>query len=161
MILVREMEERDLAAVVDLLCQLAEHTGQGKADPRRVDAARIFALMREAPEAYANWVAEDGGRLVGFLSLVLYRTLFHPGGTALINELVVDRGARGKGVGRLLVRRAEEEARRRGMDELEVGTERANTAAQEFYRACGFGEEYILLGREFEAGHGPGREEGT
>lgn len=31
--------------------------------------------------------------------------------------------------------------------------------AQRFYRACGFGEEYILLGKEFEAGQGPGREE--
>jgi GNAT superfamily N-acetyltransferase len=147
-IAVRDLEEKDLPAVVDLLCQLAEHAGGGQVDPRRVDARRIFALMRGAPEVYANWIAESDGRVVGFLSVVFYCTLFHPGGTALINELVVDRGARGQGVGGLLVRRAEQEAIRRGMDELEVGTERANAAALRFYRTRGFGEEYILLGKE-------------
>jgi len=36
------------------------------------------------------------------------------------------------------------------MDELEVGTETGNGPARQFYRKCGFDEEYVLLGMEFE-----------
>ena len=48
-----------------------------------------------------------------------------------------------------MVERAKEEALRRGMDELEVGTEKTNEGAQAFYKKCGFDEEYVLLGMEF------------
>lgn len=41
-------------------------------------------------------------------------------------------------------------ARVRGMDEIEVGTERENSGAQRFYRRCGFDEEFVLLSKEFE-----------
>lgn len=55
-------------------------------------------------------------------------------------------------MGRLLIERAVEEARRGGMDEIEVGTEKGNAAALRFYRSNGFEEEYVLLGMEL-GGH--------
>jgi ribosomal protein S18 acetylase RimI-like enzyme len=106
--------------------------------------------MQSSPGTYHNLVAEVQGRVVGLLSLVCYRTLFHQGGTALINELVVQAGQRGRGVGRLLVREAVRRARAAGMDEVEVSTESGNRAAAGFYRACGFHRRYVLLGMEFD-----------
>ncbi len=38
----------------------------------------------------------------------------------------------------------------RGLDELEVGTEKTNQGAQRFYQKCGFDQEYVLLGMEFD-----------
>ena len=38
---------------------------------------------------------------------------------------------------------------RRGMYDIEVGTEKTNLKAIDFYKSIGFDEEYILLGREF------------
>ena len=158
--MIREMLHQDLGEVRALLAELAAHTTRGEAHRGEIDAEGILAAMSRTPEFYSNWVAVEGTRVVGFVSLVFHKTLFHPGGTALINELVVAGDRRGRGIGRLLVARAAEEARGRGMDEIEVGTERENAAAQSFYRAVGFDEEYVLLGREFEAGPGgPGKEE--
>lgn len=81
--------------------------------------------------------------------MVFYKTVFHRGGTALINELIVTRKHRGRGIGTKLVEAAVREAKARGMDEIEVGTEKGNGRAIGFYQANGFDEEYVLLGREF------------
>jgi hypothetical protein len=46
------------------------------------------------------------------------------------------------------VAEVKEEALARGMDEIEVSTERDNGLARQFYRRQGFDEEYVLLGME-------------
>ena len=71
---------------------------------------------------------------------------------ALINELVVSQAYRGRGIGQALVAKARDEALSRGMDEIEVGTEQDNLAARSLYQKCGFDQEYVLLGLEFEGG---------
>jgi GNAT superfamily N-acetyltransferase len=149
MIEMRELRGGDLESVRGLLAQLAAHAGTGGRSVARIDIESIFGEMRETPNVYQNWVAVEGERVIGFLSLMFYKTLFHDGGTAQINELVVEKDRRGEGVGRLLIERAVAEARRRGMDEIEVGTEMGNAAAQRFYRKNGFDGEYVLLGMEF------------
>ena len=68
----------------------------------------------------------------------------------MINELVVDQEYRGRSLGRALVTEAISLARAYGMDEIEVGTEITNLAAQAFYHKAGFDEEYVLLGMEFD-----------
>lgn len=149
MIEIRELRAGDLPAVRGLLGQLAEQAGEGDRSARDIDVEALFLEMSGSPRFYQNWVAVEGERVIGFLSLIFYRTLFHAGGTALVNELIVDRDRRGGGVGRLLMDRAVAEARGRGMDEIEVGTETDNAAALRFYKKNGFDEEYVLLGKEF------------
>jgi ribosomal protein S18 acetylase RimI-like enzyme len=159
---VREMLPPDLGQVRTLLAELAAYTAHGDVNRGEADREGILAAMTRMPDIYSNWVAVEGARVVGFLSLVFYKTLFHAGGTALINELVVAGDRRGRGIGRALVARAAGEAQARGMDEIEVGTEKGNAAAQSFYRAVGFDEEYVLLGMEFDAGPGgPGETGGS
>ena len=106
--------------------------------------------MLKYPEIYSNYVATENDKIVGFLSIVFYKTFLHKGGTALINELVVAEAHRNKGIGRRLIQKAIQSAKSRGMDEIEVGTEISNTIAQNFYKKVGFNEEHVLLGREFE-----------
>jgi GNAT superfamily N-acetyltransferase len=148
---IREAERADLPAIVGLLAELA---GFARMDHEitRADAERVFDRMEDAPGMYQNLVAAADGQVVGLLTMVYYQTLFHRGGTALINELVVTERHRGGGVGQALVQRAMEMARRDGLDEIEVGTENDNARARAFYKRAGFDEEYVLLGREFESG---------
>jgi GNAT superfamily N-acetyltransferase len=81
---------------------------------------------------------------------IFYKTLFHHGGTALINELVVIQAIHGRGIGQALVAKARDEALARGMDEIEVSTEYENLPARSLYKKCGFEQEYVLLGLEFK-----------
>jgi len=149
----REARLEDLEAIVALLKQLQRATSlSNPIEPAVV--RETFRAMFESPQVYRNFVAVEDGRVVGLLSLVLYRTLLHAGGTALINELVVAEGARGRGIGGRLVETAAEAARECGMDEIEVGTERENRSARRFYRRAGFDRQYVLFGREFDCSEG-------
>ncbi|TLN25699.1 GNAT family N-acetyltransferase [bacterium] len=149
MITVRPMQPNDLPAIEGLMAQLTAAVESAHTSSQS-QMATVLANMDAHPEMYLTLVAEEDGIVLGMLALVFYRVWFHPGGTALITELVVDERQRGKGVGAKLIAAAVETARARGMDEIEVGTERQNQGAQRFYRRCGFDEEYVLLGMEFE-----------
>lgn len=150
MICIRICEARDIEHVAELLNELSDVASTDN-DFNVENLVKIFKEMESKPEIYSNLVAEMDGIIAGFISVVFYKTLYHKGGTALINELIINNNFRGLGIGSLLVKRVKEEAIKRGMDELEVGTEITNEAAQLFYKKCGFNEEYILLGMEFEA----------
>ena len=106
-ITIRQCNEHDLPAVAVLLGQLITHDTPSL-DPDVLQS--ILDTMNRAPEIYHNLVATDAQVVIGFTSVIFYKTLFHKGGTALINELVVEAAYRGRGVGRLLVQRAKEEA---------------------------------------------------
>ncbi|MCX6031561.1 MAG: GNAT family N-acetyltransferase [Chloroflexi bacterium] len=144
---IRPCEMRDLPAVRDLMIQLSE-AAHATNDFELTFLAELFQRMARTPEIYLNYAAVADGQVVGFVSVIFYQTFFHRGGTALINELIVNREQRGSGIGRALVKRVVDEALARGMDEVEVGTETDNQAARRFYHRAGFDEEYVLLGTE-------------
>ncbi len=146
---VRLCEDKDLPAVVGLITQLAEASNMEK-EFQLNSFQEIFMKMAEQPDFYASYVYESNGKITGFISVVFYRTFFHRVGTAQVNELVVDEHFRGQGIGQVLMQTVELEARKRKMDELEVGTEKENLSAQQFYRKYGFDEEYVLFGMDFE-----------
>lgn len=149
MIDIRPCTPADLPAVAGLMRELAA-AATPAGDLHLETIARTFADLERQPDIYLNLVACVDGQVVAFLSLIFYQTLFHAGGTALINELIVTRRYRGQGIGRALVEQARAEALARGMDELEVATELDNRPARDFYRRCGFDQEYILFGMEFD-----------
>ncbi len=145
----REARAGDLESILALLAQMPGASGQWAGD---VGARDVIEDMLARPAFYMNRVAcrEDDGRVIGFLSVVFYKSLLHKGGSALINELVVDGRERGKGVGRALLEEAIAEARARGMDEIEVSTFFGNDTAIRLYRSAGFTEEYLMLGMELD-----------
>lgn len=63
----------------------------------------------------------------------------------MVDELVVTKEYRGKGVGRQLMLAAIDKCKRIGCCEIEVSTERTNVTATKFYRKCGFEERGTLL----------------
>ncbi len=148
MISIRPCKKEDLPKVVELMQQLGEFA-HGENQFSLGHFQSLLEEMDANPAVYANLVCELDGAVCGFISLVFYRSFFHRTGTALINELVIDRSQRGSGLGRQLIEAAIAEARARSMDEIEVGTESTNLAAQQFYNKNGFTEEYVLLGMEF------------
>lgn len=145
---IRSMESRDITAVRELMIQLAEDLGHDF----QMDHEQCIALyqkMLRHENIYQNFVYCKEHVVVGFLSMVLYHTWLHGGGTALINELVVERSNRGRNIGSALVAHAKIVAESRGLDEIEVGVMQDNGKALSFYRKHGFDEEYMLLGAEF------------
>src|SRR6266478_2550341 len=85
------------------------------------DRPRIETLLRDLlsePERGACWVAEDDGRLYGYLLAVFMFSLEHGGLMAEIDEVFVSPEARSAGVGALMVATAERHLAERGLVRL-------------------------------------------
>jgi GNAT superfamily N-acetyltransferase len=89
------------------------------------------------PEKHALYVAEDDGRVVGWIHVSTEETLTDEP-RSLIDALIVDEGVRSRGIGRLLVAEAESWALGRGHRTLRVRTRITRERAHSFYRRAGF-----------------------
>jgi len=82
------------------------------------------------------FVAEENGRIVGYISTRLDRE----SGKGRIPNLAVDKGSRGRGVGRKLIEFAVEFLRREGMAFVMIETMVNNPVGRRLYPSCGFVE---------------------
>ena len=100
------------------------------------DMDRLRRLL--ADPAVTLLVARDGDEIVGTTTVVVYTTPFWI--KARLDEVVVDAGARGKGVGEALVKAALEVGREQGAQvaELQSGRGEARVAAHRLYERLGF-----------------------
>src|SRR6266581_8477853 len=91
------------------------------------DLERLRRLI--ADPAVTLLIARDGDAIVGTTTLIVYTTPFWI--KARLDEVVVDRSARGQGVGEALVKAAPQIGRDRGAQvaELQSGRGRAREAA--------------------------------
>ena len=108
------------------------------------DVARMLGELLRDP-AHLVLVAEEDGRVVGYVNANFRPQLHHLAPVGTIDELVVDEELRGRRIGERLVEAVLEEARRRGADTVEVTTHERRERARAFYRRCGFEATSIKL----------------
>lgn len=142
-IIIREANESDLLTIRRLTLELIEAMGDTEGIDIKLIAENCRNFLSEA-NSYIL-VAEIGGIIVGFVNLTTRKTILHRGLSGLIDELIVDKSYRGKGVARQLLSSAIEKSRQIGCCEVEVSTEKTNIKAREFYRQCGFTERGVLF----------------
>ena len=129
---IRRMTTLD-AGLEEALARLLPQLSGGLRAPSREVLGRLLAQ----PSA-ALLAALDGERIVGVLTLVWYDV--PSGRKGWVEDVVVDAGERGRGVGRLLVEKALELARSEGVQHLMLTSNPARRAAHALYRTCGFEE---------------------
>jgi ribosomal protein S18 acetylase RimI-like enzyme len=76
------------------------------------------------------------GEIAGLLTLITYLT--PTGVRAVIEDVVVDKDVRGRGIGRALTRAAMEQAKRQGAKYVSLTSRPAREAANQLYRTMGF-----------------------
>ncbi|MHB1344340.1 MAG: GNAT family N-acetyltransferase [Thermoleophilia bacterium] len=104
--------------------------------------AEILGRTYDWSAETVDLVAREGRQVIGVL-----RGHF-TGGVATINELLVRKDRRGRGVGALLVRTLEGEAAARRCHKVTLRTP-AGSSAEAFYRGLGYSREYSLAGHHF------------
>jgi ribosomal protein S18 acetylase RimI-like enzyme len=140
---IRDAVREDIPAILDLIRQLGETDHPGST----ATAEAIGAALNHP--ALGVLIAEDGGEPRGFLSYTVRPNLYHGADAGHVDELVVDRQTRGRGLGTALLTEFLHRMRLRGCAEVSVGVLRQNRRAQRLYRSLGFTEEVLLLERHF------------
>ncbi|MFC3912001.1 GNAT family N-acetyltransferase [Pseudaeromonas sharmana] len=132
-ILIRQATMTDVAPVCDLMAQLGYPVAEAL-------LARRLAQLLDHPDA-AHWVALQGPRLVGVISVHFIPQLPLAGDFARISYLCIDACAQGLGIGRQLLQQVEQAASGRGCDRIELHCHTRRSGAHAFYEQCGFADE--------------------
>jgi ribosomal protein S18 acetylase RimI-like enzyme len=131
-------------------------------DPRRFLAAR-----NRTPADYAGFmgtqldnpaavilVAEDQGDVIGYAYGTVegydYMALRGPAG--VLQDIIVDPGYRGRGVGRLLLDAMLVNLQARGVPRVVLSTAAGNEGAQRLFSSAGFRRTMIEMTREMDGG---------
>jgi ribosomal protein S18 acetylase RimI-like enzyme len=128
---VQEATEGLLAAMHRLLPQLSS-----SAPPLDGAALRVLVASESTTLLVARVAGAPDEEIVGALSLVLYR--IPTGVRAVIEDVVVDAAARGRGVGSHLVREAQRTADGHGARHVDLTSRPDREAANRLYQALGF-----------------------
>jgi len=124
-----EIVEWPTAEVVDALTRLLPQLSSAKPP----DSAELAAIIAGGATVF---VARVDGRIVGSLTLVMYRIA--TGLKAWIEDVVVDEAARGHGVGEALNLAALDLARERGAKAVSLTSRPSREAAHRLYQRIGF-----------------------
>lgn len=120
--------DADILACFPLLRQLRPHL---------VDEAEMLArVRRQQEEGYRLLVAMEGDRVAGAAGYRFQENLVR-GRFVYVDDLVVDEGKRGQGVGARLLDEVAAIAREAGRDWLVLDTALGNALGQRFYFRCG------------------------
>ena len=92
-------------------------------------------------------LAVRGGAVLGLLSFSFRPSLYHASDACLVDELVVEPGARDQGVGALLLEEVIRRAQRQACAEVSLGVLNSNRDALRFYQRHGFETDALLLER--------------
>jgi GNAT superfamily N-acetyltransferase len=131
---IRAATEADLPSILALYVEVE--------DDGRVlsvgQARSVFARMRSYPD-YAVYVAILNGSIVGTFALLIMDNLAHMGArSGVVEDVVVQRDWRGKGVGRQMIRFAMDRCREKGCYKLALSSNLKREAAHRFYDGLGF-----------------------
>jgi GNAT superfamily N-acetyltransferase len=98
---------------------------------------RLSELLSDRTYGLA-WVAEQEGRLIGYLLAAFVFSFEYGGRMAEVDEFFVDEASRGRGIGRRMLETARQALQQAGCAALQLQVADANRQAQNFYSSLGF-----------------------
>lgn len=134
-ITVREATDVDLPAILSLYGQLGQDDGTVLSPEQ---AMIIFNRLRSYPD-YRIHVALADDKIVGTFAMLVMDNLAHQGArSAILEDVVVEEGLRGQGIGRTMMAYAAALCRERGCYKMVLNSNRLRVDAHRFYEALGY-----------------------
>lgn len=137
---VRQATSADLETLVPLFDGYRQFYGQ----PCELDRVREFLNERLRQGDSLLFIAEAGGRAVGFTQLYPSFSSVSMARIFILNDLFVLPEARRSGVARLLLDAAVRHGREAGAIRLSLSTALTNTAAQALYASAGWERDAVF-----------------
>jgi GNAT superfamily N-acetyltransferase len=157
--LIRPARTGDIAALVRLrLANAQRHIELDSSRHRRPEASVVRQYFQDVLSSSATTptslilVAELSGEVVGMVEVVIApdppeHQILIPRRTAQIHTVILD-GYRSQGIGKALVREAEQLAAKHGVTMLIAPIFAPNANAVSFYSGAGFAQHGVLLSKE-------------
>jgi GNAT superfamily N-acetyltransferase len=137
---IRLATESDILRLVELYGDLIITTSPGEVGrtPAAEDYRRAFAHIQAAP-GQELLVAEEDGKVIGTMTLIIVPNLTHGGlPWAGVESVMVDAAYRRRGIGKLMMDYALPEARKARCYKIQLISDKFRTEAHRFYESLGY-----------------------
>lgn len=134
---------RDLDQLADLLSEL--FTLENDFHPDREKQLRGLRLILDNPALGRIFVLRDQDRVAGMANVLITASTSEGCRVVLLEDVIVLRGYRGKGLGRRLVEHVLAWAKTEGMTRATLLADRDNEAALDFYRKLDFEPSHMVV----------------
>jgi GNAT superfamily N-acetyltransferase len=114
-----------------------------------------FDRLCRQSDGMFGYVAESEGSIVGLVHAVVHPTTWSSRPTCYLEDLYLDRSARGSGLGRALVDTVAGEARERGASAVYWHTQEFNAPARRLYDTVARLRSWVVYEIEFGDDRGP------
>jgi GNAT superfamily N-acetyltransferase len=139
---IREAGMADLESMVELLGELFSLEADFAVNPK-AQRRGLSLMLRPDPDRVVL-VAEQHGETLGMATAQLVISTAEGGPSALVEDVVVRPGHRGRGLGRALLDGIAGWASSRGATRLQLLCDRENAPALDFYAACGWSPTQLV-----------------
>jgi GNAT superfamily N-acetyltransferase len=141
-VFIREAKSTDAPELATLMCELGYQTTRAEMQ------TRLQSILKNP--AYETFVAEMNGELCGMIGLHCYASYNHNDPSGRIVAMVVSTTARRRGVGRALIRAAEEYFAKRKISRVTLTTRFERESAHRFYEKLGYARTGFRFGKNLE-----------
>jgi ribosomal protein S18 acetylase RimI-like enzyme len=139
---IRECKPEDFEAIFSLFEQLWPNREFHKEIFRNIYQRQLTAKDDQFRGA------EVDGKIVGFISFSTHEHLWSEGKVLYINEIIMDRSFRGKGIGSALMNKTAELAKSQKCKVMRLDSSFSRTEAHEFFLKNGFEKKAYLFYKE-------------
>ena len=146
-VIIRKAFVSDMDSLVELLEELFSIEEDFVFDEQK--QRKGLLLMLEAQDGRYVTVAEMDQKIVGMCSVQTFISTSEGGVVGIIEDMIVSKEYRGRGVGMSLIRPIEVWARKKGLSRLQLLADKNNTAALEFYKKIGWINTQLICLRKF------------
>ena len=149
---IRRVRTSDTEFILNLLPSLADPELPHWRDPAAmldIDKKILKAEIEEGGRESAIFVAEDAETKepLGFIYLEVGTDYYHPAPHGHIADVIVAPAARGRGIGKLLMKKAEEWTKESGYSLLTLNVFNDNEKARNLYSSLGFKPDMTKYGK--------------
>jgi ribosomal protein S18 acetylase RimI-like enzyme len=129
--IIRMAASQDIVAMANLLAELFSIEKDFQIDPQKQQyGLQMLMGSRNA----ALFVAESNGKIIGMVTVQMLISTAQGGKVGVIEDLIVTKTWRGKGIGRSLLETIKNWAQARGISRLQLLADKYNQKALNFYQ---------------------------
>ncbi len=132
----------DLPQLTDLLFDL--FTQEADFAPNRAKQMRGLRLILEQPSRGRVFVLRQNGTILGMINLLFTISTAEGGFVIMLEDVIVHREHRGRGIGDKLLMHSIEYAKKKDFLRITLLTDRLNDQGQRFFKAHGFIESKMI-----------------
>ncbi len=150
---IRKFEKTDIDAIISLIPRFSDFELPEWRKPEDITNKtnkQIQETINNSSKEEELFIAEENKKVIGFILLQTRKDFFTDESNGYISDIAVKKEYEGKGVGRLLLEKAEKWARGKGYQLLVLHTLIGNKRAQRIYEEFGFTKDNIQYAKKLD-----------